>query len=300
MFTSGKTIYPEMQVPLWYNAAEDLRFVPPEPRYRLILIGEGAGILRYRDCQTLFTAPAVFCLHELEQPEPEHCSGVKAVALYFDPNYINSAFTFENLRHGSDGFSQTEFRDRHWLRPFFQREANYAGYLKIGPLTAGRMLKLLDRIQAELADQPDGYWPCRSRSYLLELLFLTERIYQEPRFIDEVAADDLGEIGKILVYLHTRYKEKVSISGLTQTFQINRTSLAAKFQKATGMSIMSYLIRLRVNLAAFILRDSMVPVAEIIERVGFQDHAHFNRMFHKHFGCSPNEYRQQNCWLIQN
>jgi len=59
------------------------------------------------------------------------------------------------------------------------------------------------------------------------------------------------------------------------------------------MSTMEYLIRLRVKMAAIILRDTDLPISEIAYRVGFNDITHFGRMFRKRVGYSPSEYRKK-------
>ena len=71
-----------------------------------------------------------------------------------------------------------------------------------------------------------------------------------------------------------------------------------KFQKATGMTIISYLTKLRINVAALLLKDTFLPVSEVIDRVGFNDITHFGRMFKKYIGTSPTEYRQKYSWAI--
>jgi AraC-like DNA-binding protein len=80
---------------------------------------------------------------------------------------------------------------------------------------------------------------------------------------------------------------------MKEKFHINRTTLADKFTKSTGMSVMDYLIRLRVKMAAIMLRDTMLSVSEISYRVGFNDITHFGRTFRKHMGYSPSEYRKK-------
>jgi len=61
----------------------------------------------------------------------------------------------------------------------------------------------------------------------------------------------------------------------------------------TGMTIVAYLIQLRIKLAATMLRDTGLPVTEIHQRVGFNDDSHFRRTFRKYTGASPSEYRQR-------
>lgn len=302
MNTIGRTIYPGMIVPIGYHPSGKIDGVLEEPRYRIILLEKGAGALRIDNRQIYLIAPALICLNEQEALTIDPSSGYSAQALFFHPHFVNNVFTFENLRQGSSDFSETEYRDRHWFRPFFLRDSEHTGIFKIGPLTTGRVLGLFKRIGSELTDQPDGYWPCRSRSYLLELLFLIERLFMEPGPMNPTydMTEIPEDINKIILFLNTHYQEKITISELTKIFHMNRTSLAERFQNATGSSVMTYLISLRIHLSALMLRDSMVPVSEIVERVGFGDYTHFNRMFHKFFGSSPNQYRQDHCWLITN
>jgi len=48
-----------------------------------------------------------------------------------------------------------------------------------------------------------------------------------------------------------------------------------------------------------LLRDTVLPVTEIMNRVGYQDSTHFWRTFRKHIGQSPSEYRQHFSWLMR-
>lgn len=105
-------------------------------------------------------------------------------------------------------------------------------------------------------------------------------------------------INDIIFYLYSNYPNKVTINDLMNIFHINRTSLMEKFSKSTGSTIMNYLTKIRINVAAMVLRDTTIPVSEVMERVGFNDMSHFGRMFKKYLGCSPTEYRQKYCWMI--
>jgi AraC family L-rhamnose operon regulatory protein RhaS len=71
------------------------------------------------------------------------------------------------------------------------------------------------------------------------------------------------------------------------------------FRKATGDTVISYLIKLRIELAASMLRDTGMPIKEIGCRVGFDDTANFGRTFKKLKGCSPKQYREENSWILQ-
>jgi AraC family L-rhamnose operon regulatory protein RhaS len=177
-----------------------------------------------------------------------------------------------------------------------QRDADHDGYISIGPSIYLRISSLLDAIGHQIVEQVDAYWSCRSVSFLLELLLLVSRLLYTSRDERSVPANSLpdldGEVDPIVLYLHTHYQKKITIAELTKRFHTNRTTLSERFRKATGMPVMAYLIQLRINLAATMLRDTGLLVTEIRQRVGFSDDSHFRRTFRKYMGASPGEYRQ--------
>ena len=298
LVTSNKK-NPDHRMPLWYNPQET--FSPDlgvGTRFRLILVEGGTGILRLADRREVFTAPAVFCLNETDRPELEQSLGLRAQALYFHPNVVNSALTFENVRGSGENFSLTEHQDRYWLQPFVRRDAGAGGHLRLGPISARRISSLLKVAGQTLTLQNDWNWSCRSRSYLLELLFLLERVSSAPQIAEkDLLSEFSGDADPIILYLHTHYQEKVTLAELARIFHTNRTTLTVRFRQSTGVSVITYLIQLRVHLAALMLRDTSLSVAEIGERVGFNDNSHFTRTFREYMECSPTEYRQRYCWL---
>jgi transcriptional regulator GlxA family with amidase domain len=55
---------------------------------------------------------------------------------------------------------------------------------------------------------------------------------------------------------------------------------------------MAYLTKLRVEIAASLLHDTYLDIADVMTKVGFRDTSHFGRIFNKFFGCSPSQYRK--------
>jgi AraC family L-rhamnose operon regulatory protein RhaS len=311
--TFGHNFYPEMVVPLWHQPQET--FAPiagVETRFRLVLVEEGTGILRLGELREAFFAPAIFCLNEKESPELEQAVRLKAQAFYFHPAIINHAFNFETVR-GGKGFDQTDWHDQYWLRAFIERKPGQGLQLCLGPLAARRAASLFTATTKELADQRDWNWPCRTRSYFLELLFLVDHLFYPVNDVERPAAAETSpipvsrplplarrddEMSPILLYLHANYQDKITLTDLTRRFNINRTTLTERFNQATGSPVMSYLIQLRVRVAALMLRDTSLPIAEIGERVGFRDITHFGRTFRKLTGYTPADYRQRYCWMV--
>jgi AraC family L-rhamnose operon regulatory protein RhaS len=269
-------------------------------RFRLALILKGTGILPLEGRRIALMAPALLCLNETEQPEWEDRHGLEARVLFFHPAVINQKFDFTNIRGDGSAFSGTEEQDLFFLRPFLQCRSRHGLPVAIGPNSAGRIVGLMENIRVGLEEQPDDVWPCRTRSYFLELLFLTQRLFEDPEATEwaELSGPTIPEVGQILIYLHTHYMERITLDELCRVFHTNRTTLSRQFREATDLTVMDYLIRLRLRVASTMLRNTELPISEVMTRVGFMDNTHFTRSFKRHLGHSPSEYRQQFCWML--
>ncbi|TCT16997.1 AraC family transcriptional regulator [Natranaerovirga pectinivora] len=287
---------PNYILPVWFGEIDDNNdIITSKDRFLLVFVNKGTGIIKIGDQKRIFTSPCVFCLNEKETIELEKSKDFNSKVFYFHPSFINSIFTLENIKGQKEGLTMSDIRDLHWLDSFIKRKENYIGIYTMGPATTKHIESILNNIKNQMEIQSDGYWPCRTRSYFLELLFILERLYNSIDTMEEVVLDNIpDDINKIILYLHNNYQKKITIKDLSNTFHMNRTTLNNRFSEATGSTVMTYLIKLRVKLAALMLKDTMISISEIIERIGISDTSHFGRIFKKHMGCSPTEYRKLN------
>lgn len=291
------TTYSNFDHPLYYYEPSTLANVSEKINFRLLLIEEGFGTICFADWSFNFSAPTLFCFNERDLPIFKDCKNIKIKCIYFYPRLINPSFNYENIKC-VDNFTFIEQQDCFLLLPFLHRDNYYKGQFSIEQNTFIRVSKLFDFIGRELQQQRDCYWPCRSRSYLLELLILTTKFYDSyQEHLEENPQDMPENVSNIITYLQNNYKEKITLEQLATLFTTNRTTLNAQFYKATNLSIIEYLIKLRVNLAETMLRDTLIPISEIMDRVGFNNSSHFWRTFKKHNSLSPKEYRDKYCWV---
>lgn len=287
---------------LLLHCCTDERFEHPiiNSRFRIIFIQEGAGVLNIDENKLLFNAPAVFCLNETEKADLVSDKAVKAVSVCFHPGAINSVLDFNRLRGDRNGMTTTERNDCTCLSPFYIRTESYHGQLMVGMTQFRQMMQIYKNIMEELNEQKDDFWPCRSRSFLIEVLFLLQKIFLSPNTGGEILLNNSTDfVGQIMLFLHTNYENKITIDNISRKFNMNRTTLNERFRAETGMTAIAYLIDLRIRLACMILSDTMIPVSEIAERVGFSDITHFNRTFKRIITHTPSEYRQVNSWQLR-
>jgi AraC-like DNA-binding protein len=260
--------------------------------FRLIFIYEGTGILRMNNNRILFMAPTVLCLHEKDTLTVEQFHNVKAKTIYFDPVVINNIFSLEKLRGNPEDLSQTEFADYCLLSPFLIGPDRRGEIIQIGLSSGKRIMGFLDRLGNELDTLDNNFWRCRSRSIIYEILSFLQYLYTEMEIDNNYKVlESESEIDKVLLYIHANYEQKITLNHLTELFHINRTTLSEEFAKVTGMSVIDYLIKLRIKIASIFLSQTAIPISEILYRTGFNDSTHFGKMFRKHTGFSPSQYR---------
>ena len=73
---------------------------------------------------------------------------------------------------------------------------------------------------------------------------------------------------------------------------MNRSSFCTFFKKATGQTYITYLNKLRVDRACYLLRQGSFNITEVCYMVGFNDVPYFNRCFKNNRGMSPKEYAE--------
>lgn len=293
--TIGKEIHSGFRMPIYYNDNELFKNEKYQ-RLSLIYIESGSGVVTFNEHEVKFAAPTILCMNETEFPQLKECSNVSAKSINFHPSNINSKFNFSNIRNREKTFSTyIDSQDYYLLFLYVQRDFKCNGVINIDWKIAKQIDTLFQNLNKELVFQKDEFWPCRSRSLLLELLILVTKTFEEKK------ASSVDEISKIvddiITYLHSNYQNKITLDLLALKFNSNRTTLNEMFYTATNLSIINYLINYRINLAATFLRDTLIPISEIMVRVGFNDTAHFWRTFKKHTGLSPSQYRNKYCCL---
>jgi len=267
---------------------------------RLAYVIEGNGIMNINGQTVIFSSPALFCFNELDEVVLQQSIDIVTQAVYFNPKVINDSLQLDEIRKDYCKLTEGQYRDYFLIYPFMERVEFPIPYIEIGPLTSKRVYRLFEGIKEELTGLENEFWPCRSRSYLLETLFLIQNIITDSKNkesinLHESSKDisDISDISDIILYLHTNYDKKITIEELTDTFHMNRTTLSEKFRKAVGFTIIEYLVRYRIKMASVMLRETFLPVSEILNRVGFNDSVYFSRMFKKHTGCTPSNYREK-------
>lgn len=259
--------------------------------YRLILVEKGSGFICFNGEKRLLIPPTIFCLNENDRILSDAISGLAAEFIGFHPSIVNQNLSFPRIKEKTTD-SVTERLDFDSLRPFILRNQSHTGQYHVGPATFQHVKQLVKSIANHLRNRVDPFWPCRSRTALLEILLLLFRLSITPNHLDELPLKNkVGRADQIILFLVRNYRQKITIGELAKTFNLNRNTISKIFHEATGMPLITYLIKLRIKMAAVLLQETSLPVVEIMEQVGYSDLTHFGRAFKTELGCTPSEYR---------
>lgn len=102
-----------------------------------------------------------------------------------------------------------------------------------------------------------------------------------------------GGIQKIKQYIDTHFHENISLKSIAARFYMNPVYLGQLFKKTYGMYFNEYLLKLRVQEAKKMLRQTDMRIYEIAEKVGFSNADYFVTQFEKAEGVTPSEYRNR-------
>lgn len=301
--TSGRDTYPNREVPVCIADTEGLAYLDDKSRAKLLLLKEGNGMLSNGSHEVLFIAPVLLVLdHERAYQLKLNCKNVTGSVIFFHPKYLNDALDFNSFRV-HEQLPRTDRQDFYLIRHFAPEKMLGEKIISLGPAEFKYLDYQFKCVAQQLQEQVDWYWPCRARSFFIQILITLDSLILQKEAgqtentpltedVPWIFPVDLDEkLKSIFQYLINNYQEKLTIQELARHFNTNRTTLQAKFKSITGMSIAQYLIRLRVHVASILLKDTSLTVQEIIERTGFEDPTHFTRMFKRYANLNPSGYR---------
>ncbi|MDD3279296.1 MAG: AraC family transcriptional regulator [Lachnospiraceae bacterium] len=100
-------------------------------------------------------------------------------------------------------------------------------------------------------------------------------------------------VNQAVDYMRHHYDARIRISDLAGYVGVNRCYLTNIFKKVYGISPQQYLIRLRMERAAAMIKNSGSSISQIAESVGYEDALAFSKIFKQNFGMSPKAYREK-------
>lgn len=98
---------------------------------------------------------------------------------------------------------------------------------------------------------------------------------------------------EIVLYIKAHYCESLTLQSVADIFFISPYYLAHLMKKYLGISMIKYIIRLRMGEAQNLLHDTDYPIKQIALMLGYENINYFNNVFEKNVGMPPGAYRKQ-------
>ncbi|ANA81495.1 AraC family transcriptional regulator [Paenibacillus glucanolyticus] len=100
-------------------------------------------------------------------------------------------------------------------------------------------------------------------------------------------------VKQMINYMASQYAHPVSIEQMCASLGYNRAYLSRIFKQETGMTPITYLLKLRIDQSKRLLRERPdLSIEQVSASVGLTDPLYFSRQFKRLVGRSPTRYRK--------
>ncbi|MEG0265829.1 MAG: helix-turn-helix domain-containing protein [Erysipelotrichaceae bacterium] len=101
------------------------------------------------------------------------------------------------------------------------------------------------------------------------------------------------DVMDIIHYLDANYRDKITLTMLSERFKMNESYLSRMFKKQTGENLIYYINEKKMQQALVLLQDPNIKIKEVALSVGIEDQFYFNKVFKKFYQVSPSEFRKK-------
>jgi AraC-like DNA-binding protein len=104
--------------------------------------------------------------------------------------------------------------------------------------------------------------------------------------------DRLG-ITEAIRYAEEHFSGPLTLNALARQAAMSIRKFTAIFKTHTGLSAASYVRRLRMDQAMYLLKNTTAPLSDIAGMVGYKHQSRFSTLFREQFGVMPSEFRKK-------
>lgn len=134
------------------------------------------------------------------------------------------------------------------------------------------------------------HWKSAVRALILDAMITFSR---SATTITEVRTPKpLNRIAPALEALAKDYGDRWTVGKLADICCMSESNFRRVWKDAIGQTPQEYIIAMRMQMAAALLRSPGRSVLDVSMIVGFDSLSSFNRLFHRHFKCTPRQWRK--------
>lgn len=241
--------------------------------FELIYVLQGSAVRKMADAQIPVSAGDYYVSNPLSAHGYENAQGFEIISCLFLPESCDQALT--------DCPSISSLLSNRVLRFGVAVDMPIAD--RVLHDRDGSVRRLFKKMEREYTERATGYAEML-RCYLIQALVCAARA------CEPLASHNAVTV--VMKYLKEHYAEPLSLNTLSQLAGYSPQYLSSLFSHDVGISIQEFLQRLRMEEACQLLKHTALPMTEIAAAVGYQDARHFSKLFRRHQGVSPKEYRK--------
>lgn len=98
-------------------------------------------------------------------------------------------------------------------------------------------------------------------------------------------------ITDIVLYIQNNCKD-ATLTSVAEHFHFHPNYLSTTIKKFTSNNFTFVLQEAKLKKAAFLLKNSDIPVVEVANNIGYENTNFFYKIFKNYYGCNPTEYRK--------
>lgn len=117
---------------------------------------------------------------------------------------------------------------------------------------------------------------------------------QPPRRFEDHASGSQRKrlVAEAQAYIREHLREPMTLERIASALGVSPYHLSHVFSRESRFTLTSHLIRCRLERAAELLRTQPMTVHEVAYAVGFDDSGYFGKVFRRHYGVTPIQFRQ--------
>lgn len=100
-------------------------------------------------------------------------------------------------------------------------------------------------------------------------------------------------ISTIIGYIQEHYYDDINVELLADKLNLTSNYVSAYFKDKVGINLSEYINKIRISKSIDLLETTSYKVKDISQKVGFSNVNTFIRVFKKHIGSTPFEYKKK-------
>jgi AraC-like DNA-binding protein len=254
----------------------------------LVYVVRGKGTHRFQGIEYDIQSGDVFIINpgETHSYSVEAGDSMEIINCLFMPSFIPDTLLRE--------LEITASMDYFYVHPFLSSDVRFNHRLNLHGQDAANVLTLLESMIREIEHVRMGYTTI-IRLQMIELLVLLSRYYmlmnKQQVFRSPGKQEQMMTARRLYGYMERNYDKKITLHSLAELFNVSTRHLNRLIRQEFGRSVIDVLHDIRIGRAKHLLLESDEKVIVIATMVGYDDPSFFSRLFQRHVGCSPGQYR---------